>query len=80
MFIDLDDFVVVRKVNRSKKDITFKKQNDRYYLKKIKESHGLYGAPIPNTDCRITLYNYLDIEESNLDFIQLPNWVKKQMK
>lgn len=76
LFIDMDNFAVVRKVNRSKKDnrilrdITFKRQNDKYYLKKTEDFYISYYAP-EVTDYRITLYNYLDIKESNLDFINL---------
>ena len=76
LFIDMDNFAVVRKVNRSKKDnrilrdITFKRQNDKYYLKKTEDFYISYYAP-EVINYRITLYNYLDIKESNLDFINL---------
>jgi hypothetical protein len=76
IYIDMEDFSIVRKVtrkldNRIYKDITFKKEKDKWYLKKSEEFHGLYGATIPNTNYRITLYNYIDIEDSDLEFINL---------
>lgn len=76
IYIDMQDFAIVRKIRRNQnneisKDITFKKENDKYYLKKTEDYHGNYGAIIPSTEYRITLYNYLNIEDSNLNFITL---------
>lgn len=76
IYVDMEDFAIVRKVTRKLnneiyKDITFKKENDKWYLKKSEEFHGIYGAIIPNTNYRITLYNYLALEDSDLEFINL---------
>jgi len=77
LFIDMEDFAIIRKTlinsknNEIWNDITFKKKNDKWYLKKAEDFHVPYGQSIYSTDYRITLYNYVDIEDSNLKFINL---------
>lgn len=76
LYIDIEDYAIIRKklINSNNKivnDITFKKQNAKWYLKKAEDYHGIYGALTPTTSYRITLYNYFDIENSDLKFTSL---------
>ena len=75
LYIDMQDFAIVRKTlvdsnNEILNDITFKKEkNNKWCLKKAEDYH-LYSNP-SLTEHRITLYNYLDIKDSNLKYISL---------
>ncbi|WP_397445486.1 hypothetical protein [Polaribacter sp. R77954] len=39
--------------------------------KRAEDFHELYDAKIPTTTQRITLFTYLDVEDSNLEFTSL---------
>ena len=73
LYIDMQDFAVIRKVlrdndNEISNDITFKKESDKWYLKKAEDFHNSFSTP-NITEYRITLYN--KIENSDLKFITL---------
>jgi hypothetical protein len=70
----MQDFAIVRKILRNDNneilnDITFKKDNNKWYLKKTEDYH-FYADPNV-TELRITLYNYLSKPNSDLDFVTL---------
>jgi hypothetical protein len=74
LYIDMQDFAIVRKILRNDNneilnDITFKKDNNKWYLKKTEDYH-FYADPNV-TELRITLYNYLSKPNSDLDFVTL---------
>ncbi|EAQ43083.1 carboxypeptidase-like regulatory domain-containing protein [Polaribacter sp. MED152] len=75
LYIDMQDFAIIRKIlldndNEILNDITFKKENDKWYLKKAEDFHTGYYTP-NLTEKRITLYNFKTIENNNLNFIKL---------
>jgi len=74
LYIDMQDFAVARKIlfdsdNEVLNDIIFKKENDKWFLKKTEDYHSYIDSDL--TEHRITLYNYINIENTNLDFITL---------
>ena len=74
LYIDIQDFAVTRKIlfdsdNEVLNDITFKKENDKWYLKKADNYHFYINPNL--TEYRITLYNYKKNKNTNLDFITL---------
>lgn len=75
LYIDMKDFAISRKIlkdsdNQLLSDISFKKDNDKWYLKKTEEYHNSFDAPTI-TQYRITIYNNLNVEKSNLKFVKL---------
>lgn len=74
LYIDIKDFAIVRKILKDSdnvllNDITFKKEKDKWYLKKAEDYH--FSMNSTATTHRITLYNFLNSKTSNLDFINL---------
>lgn len=75
LYIDMQDFAVTRKIlfdsdNEVLNDITFKKENKKWYLKKSEDFHTGYDSP-NLIEKRITLYNYVNTENTNSNFITL---------
>jgi hypothetical protein len=75
LYIDMQDFAIVRKILRNDNneilnDIISKKDNNKWYLKKAEDYHNSFSEPDITESC-VTLYNYVNLENPNLNFVTL---------